>query len=692
MKMISLDTETTGLDLRHGAKPFLVTTCDEKGVNTFWEWDVDPLTREPEVVYEDLNEIQEVIDDADLLVLQNPKFDYVALQQVYGGRLRWDWGKVRDTLLAGHLLESNGPHNLTDMALIYLNANIEPYEVALKKAAEAARRFARTKEGWRVAKAGLPEMPSVRGSAGSNDYWLPRAWAKEQEYPAGDPWWAVCSEYANADSTTTLALWKRQRTLLKERGLWRIYLERLKVLPVVCDIEDRGITVNRARLEELRGEYAGESARAGRVCTRIAERMGHELTLPKSGNNKSLGEFVFGKLKLDPQKRSKKTGAPSLDKAALEHWEATLPWGSRALAFVRALRGKRRRDTALSYMEGYERFWLPVTDRLGLGGMAGLRGHVDPSPGDWFVLHPSLNPTGTDTLRWSSSNPNEQNISKQEGFNLRRCFGPGPGREWWSLDAKNIELRIPAYESGEEAMVRVFDRPDEPPYYGSYHLLIADLLHPGKFEKYGAKFKDQFEATWYKWVKNGNFAVIYGAQRETADRTYHVSGAYDRIRRRFPKIAELSDRQIALANERGCVETIPDGTVDPARGYPLLCARSRWGGVSPTVPLNYHVQGTACWWMMKAMVRCHEFLQDYNADRKPEYHAYMVMQVHDELVFDFPKMEAKWPFGKRKGRPGNVGTIMEIRELMEAGGEDIGVPTPVSATYHEEHWGTGVSL
>lgn len=70
----------------------------------------------------------------------------------------------------------------------------------------------------------------------------------------------------------------------------------------------------------------------------------------------------------------------------------------------------------------------------------------------------------------------------------------------------------------------------------------------------------------------------------------------------------------------------------------------------------------------------------------------MVMQVHDELVFDFPKMEAKWPFGKRKGRPGNVGTIMEIRELMEAGGEDIGVPTPVSATYHEEHWGTGVSL
>ena len=110
--MISLDTETTGLDLRHGAKPFLVTTCNEDMVNCYWEWDVDPLTRQPIVPVEDLHEINDVIASAETLVLQNPKFDYAALRTVMDGKdgrpkLWWDWSKVRDTLLAGHLLASN---------------------------------------------------------------------------------------------------------------------------------------------------------------------------------------------------------------------------------------------------------------------------------------------------------------------------------------------------------------------------------------------------------------------------------------------------------------------------------------------------------------------------------------------------------------------------------------------------------
>ena len=69
--ILSLDTETTGLDLRFGAKPFLVTFCDEVGENTWYEWSVDPLTREPEVVAADLVEIQKLITAADELVLQN---------------------------------------------------------------------------------------------------------------------------------------------------------------------------------------------------------------------------------------------------------------------------------------------------------------------------------------------------------------------------------------------------------------------------------------------------------------------------------------------------------------------------------------------------------------------------------------------------------------------------------------------
>src|SRR6187455_1410176 len=124
--MISLDTETTGVDLRHGARPFFVTTCDEAGEVTYWEWDVDPLTRQPDVPLEDQMEITKILKGADSIILQNPKFDKAALDSI--GITEWDWGKVHDTLLAGHLLASNRPHNLTDMAMQYLGADIEPYE------------------------------------------------------------------------------------------------------------------------------------------------------------------------------------------------------------------------------------------------------------------------------------------------------------------------------------------------------------------------------------------------------------------------------------------------------------------------------------------------------------------------------------------------------------------------------------
>jgi hypothetical protein len=238
----------------------------------------------------------------------------------------------------------------------------------------------------------------------------------------------------------------------------------------------------------------------------------------------------------------------------------------------------------------------------------------------------------------------------------------------------------------------VFNRPNDPPYFGSYHLVVFDTLHPELFAQHGKKCKDLFESTWYQWVKNGNFAVIYGAQEATADRTYRVKGAFNKIRNRFPRIAQLSDQQIRYATKHGYIETVPDKNVCPERGYPLLCARSDWGQVLPTIPLNYYVSGTAMWWTMKAMIRVDEFLCYLNdggtfAGRKWPGGYHMAMQVHDELVNDFPS-------GKGKGeRPQDYNTpvAMEVARLMELGGDDIDVPTPVGTEYHEHDWSTGVA-
>lgn len=695
--ILSLDTETTGVDRYHGAVPYLVTTCTGEGVQTFWEWDVNPLDRTVSAPPEDLEEIQSLIDAADTLVLQNPKFDVGMLQVLFQGKLRWDWGKVEDTLIASHVLASNRPHDLTALAVQYLGADIQPYEDAVGAVTNEARRLARRDfPTWRIAKKDLPEMPSAKEKTWKYDMWLPRALAKEIGYADDHPWWTVCSEYANADSAVTAALFPEMKKLLERRSLWRIYKERLKVLPIALGMENRGITLGEHKLKTIRAEYVSESERAERLCVGIARGMGYELTLPKSGNNKSLGAFLFGEycsetgkeltnpvLNLPVLKTSDKTGAPSLDKGVLEEYEAILPANSKALLFVKSLKGKRKRDTAIAYMDGYVRFWIPVP------------GTIDPETGaGWYRLHPSLNPTGTDTLRWSCSNPNEQNISKQEGFNLRRAFGPAPGREWWSCDAKNIELRLPFYESKETALMALFEAPDDPPYYGSNHLANFHAVYPEIWEKelrgvgiekVGPHCKKKYAASYYQWCKNGGFAKQYGGQRRKVDATFHRDGAFDLLDAKFSKLAELNKYQIKFANKHGYVETIPDKTADPERGYPLLCTRTERGSILETVPLSYHVQGSAMWWTMKSMIRCEPQLEEW---RRKGFDGYLIMQVHDELVFDFPKRADP----VKNPKASNLGRIRVLQKLMEEGGNDFGIPTPVGIEYHSDNWGEGVTM
>lgn len=699
MKRFSLDTETTGIDMYHGARPFFVTVCNEDGPR-FWEWLVNPINRMPMIPRSHVQEISKLTTNAEQLILQNSKFDARALNSI--GVPMWDWAKVDDTLIAGHVLYSNKPHNLTDMALQYLNFNIKPYEDDLEKAVKEAQRYCRSKlKDWRLAKAGHNDMPSAKEKTWKFDTWLPRTlvqflWEESSCYQrlremrvderthrftekqlrtislvpgweyhppeikaeGAHPWWTVLQAYANADSIATWYLWQQQWKYLQARKYEKIYRVQMELVPILYEMEERGLTLSEEKLTNLQDQYHCESYDCATTCMRIAKERNFELTLPKSGLNHSLRDFVFDVLKLPVVARTD-SGAPSLDKAALEQYINQLDNGPE-LEFVTALRDKRSRDTAITYLESYKRFWLPITHHIG-----------------WYVLHPSLNPTGTDTLRFSSNNPNEQNISKKKGFNLRSCFGPPPGYEWWSMDYENIELRIPAYDSGQQEMIDLFERPNDPPYYGSQHLLVAHILHPELFEeclKRGVSFKDEYKSTWYQWVKNGNFAVQYGAQESsgTADRAYHVPGAQRRIQARFYKIAELNKRMIAHANHYGYVETMPDKTVDPERGYPLLCTRTESGSILPTVPLSYRVQGTAMWCTRKAKIRCHEQIRSWRANG---FDCYIPIQVHDEMVFCMPK-------GGRKNLP----KVRRLQQLMEQSGDDIGVPLRVSVSYHPDNW------
>ena len=166
--------------------------------------------------------------------------------------------------------------------------------------------------------------------------------------------------------------------------------------------------------------------------------------------------------------------------------------------------------------------------------------------------------------------------------------------------------------------------------------------------------------------------------RAPADKAFHRQGSYKRLKAKFSRLDDLNRRCVAQAQKHGFVETIPDGTVNPRRGYPLFCRRGDDGLVLPTTPLNYRTQGTAGWWMVKAINRCGARLFEWRAKG---FDAWMILTVHDELVFDFPSRPKDDLMQRRR--------IEELRRLMEQGGNDIGVPTPVSVKRHAISWGEG---
>jgi hypothetical protein len=365
-----------------------------------------------------------------------------------------------------------------------------------------------------------------------------------------------------------------------------------------------------------------------------------------------------------PVVTNSRTGNPTLDAETLRDYLTTLDDGP-ALEFVSILLDKRAHDTALTFMRAYQRYWLPV-------------GNV---PG-YYRIHPSLNPCGTDHLRWASNSPNLQNVAgESKEISNRACFGPLPGREWWRMDYKSIENRLPAYESGEEQMVELFERPKDPPFYGSYYLLNASITCPDLFwplaEREGAFKREQPLA--YKHVKFGTLAMQYGCGEAKADKLYRMPGAYRLLKDKLPKLAALQTKYLLMAERLGYVETLPDRTVDPERGYPVLASRTEDGRVLSTTPFNYHISGTACWAKNTALVRCIDQCAKWRAEG---FDAHVVLEVHDELLFDFPR-------GKTWEE--NYPRALVLKGLMEQSGANLipAIPTPVSVEYHDHSWAEG---
>jgi len=629
----AIDTETTGLDLWHGCKPFFLSACTTEGDLQWWEWDVDPTTREPIIPKRDIKRITRYLESHKRILFHNAKFDMRAMEVV--GIPLPDWSLVDDTLIASHVMASGESHKLKDLALLLLDVDDDD-EQELQDATNKARRIGRKKK-WRIAEPQDAHFPALKRFGKKNpawrlDTWLPRAVAKEDNYPKDHPWWTVLRTYGVRDAERTASLWEVLWEAIQEDDLEEVYEARRKLLGITYRMESAGVPACLPRIDKKAREYQKEADRCEKACYRLARHK-----IDNINSSKQLQGLLYGSFGLDPVKATK-TGW-STDADTLLELLLDTPDTSKAHQFITNLMTVRKRSTALSYLDGYK-----------LSGIA-LSGSTKWYQ-NWINLHPHFNITGTATTRFSSHDPNAQNISKQEISNLREVFGPLPGREWYAMDYSNIEKRIPAYLCEEQELIELFESG------GSYHLLIAEMLCPEMFKKLGPKAFKQTEQ--YRWIKNGNFAEQYGGQQRKVDATFRIKGAFKKIKGRFPKIAKYGQQILKDAYRNGFVTTLG--------GYRLQCPRE------PTKPFNYFIQGSAGWVLILAMIRIDEYLQTLGDDY------WMILTVHDELVFDFPKKRT------------NIQKIKRIKSLMEQSGDDIGLPTPVEVDRIRKTWADGVSI
>lgn len=236
-------------------------------------------------------------------------------------------------------------------------------------------------------------------------------------------------------------------------------------------------------------------------------------------------------------------------------------------------------------------------------------------------------------------------------------FGPAKGRVWYSYDYNQLQLRIFAHVSGEDGMVKAFAEG-----WDAHNFVASEIFKTEKPTKLQRRI-----------AKNVNFGFIFGAQPAKVEVTAGVPGLWDTVVKLFPNAHKFMDATKKLVKKQGYVNTMG--------GYRLYLplVRNRYNGrVEPKhyAGVCYIVQGTEGEIVKDAMVRVNGQLSGM-----PDHN--LIMQVHDELVFDMP---AKEPACLR------TNTLRILQSEMNLAGNRYGVVTKVNCELITTSWADGKAL
>ncbi len=394
---------------------------------------------------------------------------------------------------------------------------------------------------------------------------------------------------AAADALLAHALAAWQREEIRGRGLTELLQTvELPLVRVLRKMERAGLKLDTERLSEISARVKDE---ADALEREIFDLCGEEFTL---GSPKQLEQVLFVGLGL-PHKRRGKTGF-STDARVLQ-----------------AIRGEH------PVIPKIER-WRELTKLA--------QTYLDALPqliaGDGRI-HTTFNQTAATTGRLSSNNPNLQNIPirTELGREIRACFVAEPGDLLTSADYSQVELRLLAHIAGEDVLKEIFRRSED--------------VHTATACRVFSVTPDQIDPGMRSKAKMINYGIVYGLSAYgMADRLDIPQSEADEFIKRylegFPAVGRFIEETIAQGAEHGYVSTL----CGRRRQVPELRSR-RWEmrKQGERFAVNMVIQGTAADIMKVAMVRCDAALDEAGLETR------LVLQIHDELLFEGPENEAQ---------------------------------------------------
>ncbi|MCX7788076.1 MAG: DNA polymerase I [Spirochaetes bacterium] len=400
----------------------------------------------------------------------------------------------------------------------------------------------------------------------------------------------LATRYAAEDADITYRLYRVLEPSLKERKLEDLfYTLEMPLVPILGDMELEGIRLDVSVLKTYGFELEKE---IDRIQRQIYQLCGKEFNI---NSTKQLQEVLFIDRKLQPTRKTEKKTGFSTDTSVLEELAQQDPVPELVLQY------RMLQKLKSTYVDALPQMVNPRTGRI----------------------HTSFNQTGTATGRLSSKDPNLQNIPirDEEGRRIRSAFIPREGWKFLSADYSQIELVILAHLSGDPGLCEAFQTGSD------VHRRTGALI-------FGVP-EDQVTPEQRRVAKTINFGVMYGMSsfrlsRELGIPRKDADRFLDFYFRQYPRIQSFIGETIRKAEQSGKVSTI----LGRERPVPNINSRNKTEKTAAErIAINTPIQGSAADMVKLAMLRIVERL------KKEHYNARLILQVHDELIFEVPQEE-----------------------------------------------------